>query len=236
MYRDTIAALCEPVEDVSEASRKAVKTREAPAGRACQVTPSTIPLPAHLDDLYQRTISCLDEAPLHRLTEKDKAFVWTHECDVAFHQLKQVMSQAPVLVYLTSEGTFVLDTDASNTGIGEERVIAYFSRTITKSDRQCCVMRKELLALVTAVRHFHHYVYGRHFKVQIDHGALRWLMTFKNREGQTARWIETLSIYDLEVKHHQGRNHGNADGLSRRPCDNCRHCEQCWLLTLSNER
>jgi len=174
-------------------------------------------------------------APLHRLTEKDKAFVWTHECDVAFHRLKQVMSQAPMLAYPTSEGAFVLDTDASNTGIGavlsqkqggEERVIAYFSRSLTKSERQYCVTRKELLALVTAVRHFHHYVYGRHFKVRTDHGALRWLMNFKNPEEQTARWIETLGIYDLEVEHRQGRNHGSADGLSRRPCDNCSHCER----------
>ena len=50
-------------------------------------------------------------------------------------------------------------------------------------------------------------------------------MNFKNPEGQTARWIKILSIYDLEVEHRQGRNHGNADGLSRCPCDNCRHCE-----------
>ena len=61
--------------------------------------------------------------------------------------------------------------------------------------------------------------------MRTDHGALRWLMNFKNPEGKTARWIEILGIYDLEVEHRQGRNHENADGLSRRPCDNCRHCE-----------
>lgn len=74
----------------------------------------------------------------------------------------------------------------------EEKVIAYFSRSLTKSERQYCVTRKELLALVAEVRHFHHYVYGRHFKVRTDHGALRWLMNFKNPEGQTARWIKIL--------------------------------------------
>ena len=51
-------------------------------------------------------------------------------------------------------------------------------------------------------------------------------MNFKNPEGQTARWIEILGIYDLEVEHCQGRIHGNADGLSRRPCSNCSHCER----------
>ena len=62
VYRDTIAAFCEPVEDVSEASRKGVRTSEAPAGRACRAIPSTTPWPAHLDDHYQRTTSCLEEA------------------------------------------------------------------------------------------------------------------------------------------------------------------------------
>ncbi|KAK2553045.1 hypothetical protein P5673_025770 [Acropora cervicornis] len=62
VYRDTIASLCEPVEDVSIASRKGVERSGAPAGRACRVTPSTTPLPAYLDDLHQRSISCLEEA------------------------------------------------------------------------------------------------------------------------------------------------------------------------------
>jgi len=130
----------------------------------------------------------------------------------------------------TTEGAFVLDTDASNTGIGavlsqtqgEEKVTAYFSRSLTKAESRYCVTRKELLALVTAVRHFHHYVYGRHFKVHTD----PLLMNFKNPEGQTARWIEILGIYDHEVEHCQGRIHGSADELSRRPCTNCSHCER----------
>ena len=62
--------------------------------------------------------------------------------------------------------------------------------------------------------------------MRTDHGALKWLINFKNPEGQTARWIEILGIHDLEVEHRQGRIHGNADGLSRRPCTNCSHCER----------
>ena len=58
--RDTIASLCEPVEDVSVASRKGFDGSGNPAGRACRVTPSTTP--AYLDDLHQRSTSCLEEA------------------------------------------------------------------------------------------------------------------------------------------------------------------------------
>ena len=67
-------------------------------------------------------------APLHR--KKDKAFSWTKECDDAFNRLKHVLSQAPVLANPTSEGTFVLDTDDSNTGIGAVQYVYIFSLCI----------------------------------------------------------------------------------------------------------
>ena len=69
---------------------------------------------------YRRFVCCFADTavPLHRLTEKDKAFSWTKENDDALQRLKQVLSQASVLAQPTSEGKFVLDTDASNTGIG----------------------------------------------------------------------------------------------------------------------
>lgn len=51
-----------------------------------------------------------------------------------------------------------------------------------------------------------------------DHCALRWLLNFRNLEGQMARWIEISSTYDMEIQHIQGRWHSNADALSRRPC------------------
>ena len=88
-----------------------------------------------------------------------------------------------------------------------------------------CVTRKELLSVVASVKHFHHYLYGRPFTVRTDHGALKWLLNFKNPEGQVARWIEVLGTYSMKIEHRQGTRHGNADGLSRRPCPDCRHCE-----------
>ena len=102
-------------------------------------------------------------ACLHHLTESNKVFVRTNECDVVFQCLKQVLSQAPVLDYSTSEGSFILDPDGSNTCIGavlsqkqgeDERVIACFGP----------LTRKELLFLVTAVRPLHHYVHRGHTK------------------------------------------------------------------------
>ena len=56
--------------------------------------------------------------PLHRLTEKDREFVWTEECDNAFSQLKQTLITAPVLAYPDPAVPFILDVDACNVGLG----------------------------------------------------------------------------------------------------------------------
>lgn len=118
---------------------------------------------------------------------------------------------------------------------GEERVIAYYSKTLSKSERNYCVTRKELVAVSKAVQHFHHYLYGRHFRLRTDHAALTWLTTFKEPEGQMARWIERLCQYDYSCEHRPGVRHRNADGLSRRPCATvgCKHCDKLDLVKIS---
>ena len=88
--------------------------------------------------------------------------------------------------------------------------------------------KKELLAVVQSIEHFHPYLYGRHFLVRTDHASLQWLLNFKALEGQLARWLQKLGEYDFEVKHRKGAEHGNADALSRRPCfsGSCKYCER----------
>lgn len=172
--------------------------------------------------------------PLHVLTEERSPFVWTFSCQEAFDALKSALTKAPILVLPTAGDEFVLDTDASNFGIGavlsrvkngSEQVIAYFSQTLSKPEKNYCVTRKELLALVKSIGHFHHYLYGRSFTVRTDHSALQWLMAFKTPEGQLARWLQKLQDYSFKILHRPGRKHGNADALSRRPCpEDCKHC------------
>lgn len=171
--------------------------------------------------------------PLHKLTEKGREFLWAGECEAAFQTLKEALITSPILGYPRDDTPYILDTDASGLGIGavlsqvqerKERVLAYYSRSLSKAERQYCVTRKELLAVVAAVKHFHHFVYGQTTTVRTDHGALRWLLNFKNPEGQMARWIEILQTYPLSIQYRPGPQHRNADGLSRRPCDPCDHC------------
>ena len=101
--------------------------------------------------------------PLTRLTEKDQKLNWTTECSEAFDRLKHMLVTASILAHPDFTKSFILDTDASNHAIGavlsqkvgnKEKVIAYASRTLSKSERKYCVTRKELLALVYFVKYF----------------------------------------------------------------------------------
>ncbi|GBN43724.1 Retrovirus-related Pol polyprotein from transposon 297 [Araneus ventricosus] len=172
--------------------------------------------------------------PLHKLTEARSNFNWTEECEKSFNSLKQALITSPVLTYPRTDKEFILDTDASNEGIGavlsqkignNECIIAYLSKSLGKPERNYCATRKELLAIAKSIEHFHHYLYGRKFLLRTDHASLRWLLNFREPEGQIARWIQRLQEYDFEIQHRKGTSHGNADALSRRPCkESCKHC------------
>ena len=172
--------------------------------------------------------------PLYRLSQKDQKFIWDDSCQLAFEELKSALTSTPVLSYPRSDGMFILDSDASNFCVGsvlsqiqegDEKVILYFSKSLTKPERNYCVTRRELLAIILGVQHCHHYLLGRRFKIRTDHGSLRWLLNFRNPEGQTARWLNILAKYDFEVEFRPGSKHSNSDGLSRRPCPvECKKC------------
>ncbi|GFU01375.1 retrovirus-related Pol polyprotein from transposon 17.6 [Trichonephila clavipes] len=173
---------------------------------------------------------------LHKLTEVKQKFIWTGDCNNAFNKLKGALTSAPVLAYPKIGKQFILGTDASHESVGavlsqeidgQERVIAYFSKCLSKPERNYCVTRKELLAIVKAVEHFHPYLYGRRFLLRTDHASLTWLLNFKNPEGQIARWIQRLQKYDEEIRHRKGSPHGNAEALSGRPFpESCKYCSR----------
>jgi hypothetical protein len=82
--------------------------------------------------------------------------------------------------------------------------------------------------VVKALRHFRVYLYGRKFTIRTDHLSLRWLLNFREPRDQLARWMHELSPYQNQytIEHRPGTKHGNGDGLSRRPCRQCKR-EDC---------
>ena len=151
--------------------------------------------------------------------------------------LKQKLISAPVLAYPDPSKTFFLDCDCSGFALGsvlsqthdgQEHPVAYYSRTLSRTERNYCVTRRELLAVIDSIKHFRHFLYGTDFKIRSDHGALSWLLRFKVAEGQLCRWFQFLSTYNFTLEYRRAGLHRNADGLSRRPCitDQCGYCQK----------
>jgi transposase InsO family protein len=166
-------------------------------------------------------------APLHQLMKKNAKFTWGEEQQEAFDRLKKALIESPVLVTPGDDLHYVLDADASDTAMGavlsviiddEEHVVAYASRAFTKCQKNYCVTRRELLAVVLALKIFKQYLLGRHFTVRTDHSALQWFKRSKEPVGQPGRWLETMEEYSFDIQFRSGAKHANADALSRRPC------------------
>jgi len=166
-------------------------------------------------------------APLRHLTHQGRKFEWTTEVKSAFEDLKSRLCSTPILAYPDVDkgaGPFILDTDASNEGIGgvlsqiqrdgSEKPLCYGSRSLSDAEKRYCVTRKELLAVVAFSRQFRVYLIGRQFILRTDHQSLRWLLNFKDPLNQLARWQEEIQNLDYKFVHRPGPKHGNADGLS----------------------
>jgi len=86
--------------------------------------------------------------PLYKLTEANVDFSWTSECQSSFDTLKKLLSTAP------NHGIGAVLSQLKD---GIEHPVTFASRTLTKSERNYCVTRKELLAIVEFVKQFRHH-------------------------------------------------------------------------------
>ena len=165
-------------------------------------------------------------APLTDLTGKNIKFKWESKHQHAFETLKKALMSPPILDYPQHKDTFILTTDASDTGIGavlstiRGTVIEYASRTLTKAEQSYSTTEKECLAIVWATQKLRHYLIGAHFIVETDHKPLEWLQSKRcshARSQKLERWALELRGFDFSIVYRQGTHNPHADALSRRP-------------------
>ena len=135
--------------------------------------------------------------PLTELTKKmaPTTVTWTLRCETAFQELKRLLCSTPVLASPDFEKPFILQTDASEYGVGAvlsqrdeaggDHPIAYFSRKLLPREVRYSTVEKECLAIKLGMETFRVYLLGRKFTVETDHRSLVWLNKLKGKQLQT---------------------------------------------------
>ena len=181
-----------------------------------------------LASYYRRFVGnfAITAEPLNRLTRKNVNFKWDADCEEAFIKLREALINPPVLVYPDFTEKFILTTDASGVGIGavlsqvqkgQERVVAYASRTLNKAERNYSATERECLGIVWATDHYQYFLLGAPFTIYTDHNPLSYLRSVSQPQGRLARWILKLEQYDYEIRYKPGKSIPHADALSRHP-------------------
>ena len=115
--------------------------------------------------------------PLGRLTQKGVEWHWGGAEDKAFIEVKQLVTQAPVLAFYSPDKELIIQCDASSLGLGaalmqEGRPLAYASRALTDPETRYATIEKEMLAIVFALEKWHQFAFGRHVVIKTDHKPL----------------------------------------------------------------
>ena len=160
------------------------------------------------------------------LTKKSNAnnkIKWEEPQENAYQYLKQAITSKPILQLPDLEKQFVLQTDASNIGLGASLMqdfngklfpIAFASRKLLPREQKYATIEKECLAIVWAIKKFALYLYGREFILQTDHNSLQFLDSAKFDCPRVMRWVLFLQTYAFKVHYIKGSENG-ADFLSR---------------------
>ena len=126
----------------------------------------------------------------------------------------------------------ILESDASQYGIwavmlhrfpnGDERPIAYASRSLNSSEKNYSQIEKEELAIIFGVTKYYMYLFGRKFKLRTDHKPLLKIFAPDSATSVLAaarlqRWSLLLSSYQYEIEFKPSAEVASSDALSRLP-------------------
>jgi len=101
----------------------------------------------------------------------------------------------------------------------DELPIAFASRSLVPAEKNYSQIDKEALTIIFEVKHFHQYLFGRHFTIKSDHKPLQHLLGERNgipvmASARVQRWALTVSAYNYTVQYVPGKDNSNADGFS----------------------
>lgn len=149
---------------------------------------------------------------------------WNPEMEAAFRTLKKKLTEKPVLYAPNYAEEFIIQTDASEKGIGvimaqrendEEHPVIYLSRKFTPPEKNFSTSEKECAAIIYAIKKLRHYLDGQKFSIETDHNPLIWLKNNAGNNPRLIRWSLILQPYHYTIKHRPGKEIVHVDCLSR---------------------
>ncbi|KAK3510406.1 hypothetical protein QTP70_005898 [Hemibagrus guttatus] len=162
------------------------------------------------------------------LRNKPKSLTWNPTALQAFDTLKQAFTTAPLLVHPDPERPFVVEVDASTTGVGAVlsqqqgkpprlHPCAFFSRKLNPAEVNYDIGNRELLAVKLALEEWRHWLEGaKHpFTVLTDHKNLEYLRAAKRLNPRQARWALFFTRFTFTLSYRPGSKNIKADALSR---------------------
>lgn len=159
--------------------------------------------------------------PLYQaLKDENKKLVWNEELQICFDKVKSCFEKKMELFIPDTEGTFELETDASNMGLGatlRQNKIPVFlpSRVLKGAEKHYSITERELLAALWSMEKLRYYLLGRKFTLITDHKPLeRILEKHDFGNNRIVRWMERISYFDFNIIYRSGSKIVTADALS----------------------
>lgn len=159
--------------------------------------------------------------PLFNLLKKSVPFIWTEETKTSFELLKKSLVEAPVLKLPDFTKTFVIDTDACDSGVGavlqqDGHPIAYMSKPLSNRNRGLSTYEKECLAVLMAVEQWRPYLQHQEFLIRTDQKSLVHLEEQRLTTVWQQKAFTKLLGLQYRIAYRKGAENRVADALSRR--------------------
>ena len=144
----------------------------------------------------------------------------------AFESLKKTIEDT-VVTAIDETIPFEVETDASEVALAATlnqngKPVAFFSRTLQRSELKHASIEKEAQAIIEAVRHWRHFLTGRHIILKTDQKSVSYMFdkhhSGKIKNEKFLRWRLELSCFSFDIVYRPGRDNIPADTLSRATC------------------
>ncbi|KAK3525902.1 hypothetical protein QTP70_010957 [Hemibagrus guttatus] len=182
-------------------------------------------------NFYRRFIcnySSIADPLTNLLRNKPKSLLWSPATEGAFNTLKTAFTTAPLLIHPDPDKPFVVEVDASTTGVGAVlsqqqgnpsrlHPCAFFSHKLNPAERNYDIGNRELLAIKLALEEWRHWLEGaRHpFLVLTDHKNLEYLRAAKRLNPRQARCALFFTQFEFSISYRPGSKNTKEDALSR---------------------